>query len=135
MLKIIATGNVGRDPERTANGPVRFSVACTRRYKKASGEQVEETEWLRVTCWGKLGDIVEQHLTKGRLVAVEGRPRSSEYEKDGMKQRGWEVIAETVEFLGSKGEAKADVSDDAGTSESAPVPESGAKPQDDDIPF
>lgn len=135
MLMLIASGNLGRDPERVAGGPVKFSLACSRAYKKASGEKVEETEWVRCTVWGKLADVVEAHLKKGRFVEVVGRPKSSEYEKDGVKHRGWECIVSEVHFVpdgrGKRDEAPAE----AGEPESAPVPEPAAKPADDDIPF
>ena len=72
MNKIIAIGNLGRDPEMryTPMGrPVTsFSVASSRRYTTGSGEQREEAEWFNCSAFGKLADTCNQYLTKGKQV-------------------------------------------------------------------
>lgn len=128
MIKIMATGNLGRDPEQSGNGPCKFSIASTRKYSKASGEKVEETTWLRVSAWGKLGEVCLAHLKKGRQVAVVGNMQTSEYEKDGQKRTGTECVAESVEFLGG-GAGKREAGEDS--DEPAPsVPKPGEKLDD-----
>ncbi len=86
--KVIVLGNLGRDPETryTADGAAitNVSIATTRRYKDASGQQQEETEWHRVAFFGRLAEIAGEYLKKGRPVYVEGRLRTRKWQdKDG----------------------------------------------------
>jgi single-strand DNA-binding protein len=108
--KAIIIGNLGRDPElRYTQGgqPVcRLAVATSRRYmNKRSNEMVEETEWHRITVWGKQAEHCNTYLTKGRQVYVEGRLKTSSYEKEGQRHYSTEIIADTVQFLSSGGGA------------------------------
>ncbi len=134
--KVIIVGNLGRDPELkyTQSGtPVaRLSVATTRSYNGKQGDRVDETEWHRVVVWSKQAEHCNNYLSKGRQVYIEGRLRTSSYEdKDGGKRYSTEIVADTVQFLGSK---------DGSTKQQTPttegdqgyVPKGGA---DDDIPF
>ena len=111
MNKIIVIGNVGRDPEMryTPNGQsvTSFSVASNRRYRAADGEQREETEWFNVSTFGRLADICNQYLTRGRQVYVEGRLRGRVYtDRDGNPRYSLEVTANEVQFLGGRGEGE-----------------------------
>ncbi|MCA9659614.1 MAG: single-stranded DNA-binding protein, partial [Myxococcales bacterium] len=104
--KAIIIGNLGRDPElRYTQGgqPVcRLAVATSRRFmNKRSNEMVEETEWHRITVWGKQAEHCNTYLTKGRQVYVEGRLKTSSYEKEGQRHYSTEIIADTVQFLSS----------------------------------
>lgn len=114
--KIILIGNLGKDPEMryTPSGqPVTsFSVASNRRYTDLSGETIEETIWFRISVWGKQAETAKQYLAKGRQVLVEGRlipnketggPRTWT-RPDGTTGASFEVNAETVRFLGQRGE-------------------------------
>lgn len=107
--KVILIGNLGRDPElrHTQGGqPVcSLNIATTRSYMKGGqgGERVEETEWHRVTVWGKTAEFCNQYLTKGRQVYVEGRLQTRSYEKEGQKHYQTDVVADTVQFLGGRG--------------------------------
>lgn len=107
--KVIILGNLGRDPEirYTPGGQAvaRLSVATTRRYTGRNNEVQEETEWHRVTVWGKQAELCEKFLTKGRQVFIEGRLKTSSYEdkKDGTKKYSTEIVAENVQFLGGRG--------------------------------
>ena len=97
-------GNVGADPELryTPNGaPVaEFTMAVNRRYTTGDGEQKEETEWFRIVTWNKNAENVNQYLTKGQKVYVEGRFQSREYVgQDGNQRRAYEVVANMVTFL------------------------------------
>lgn len=133
--KAIIVGNLGRDPEltETASGKkvCRLNIATTRRWKNhESGENVDETEWHRVTVWGPQATSCDKFLSKGRQVYVEGRLKTTSYEKNGEKRWSTEIVADTVQFL-SGGKANGN-----GQSESKP---SSAPQQDevndDDIPF
>ncbi len=97
-------GNVGTDPEMryTPNGnPVTsFTVATNRRYTTAEGEQREETEWFTVSAWNRLGETINQYLTKGRRVYVEGRLKSSTWTgNDGEARFRNEITANQILML------------------------------------
>lgn len=113
---IILAGNLGRDPELryTPSGQAvaNFSIATNRQYTSGDGEKVKETTWFRITAWGKTGEVCNQYLTKGSKVLVEGRlnadqetggPRIWERD-DGTPAANFEVTANTVKFLSSRGD-------------------------------
>ena len=115
MNKIIVIGNLGRDPEMryTPNGQsvTSFSVASNRTYTTATGERREETEWFNVSAWGKLGELCNQYLTKGRQVYVEGRLSSRSYQgQDGQMRFVNEINLTDVQCLGRPGGAGGDES-------------------------
>lgn len=105
--KVILVGRLGRDPELryTTSGVAvaTWSMATSRKYKNRDGEFVEDTQWHNVKVWQALAETCEKYLEKGREVYVEGRLESREYEKDGIKRYFTEVIAQSVQFLGSRG--------------------------------
>ena len=105
--KVIVVGNLGRDPElRYTQGgsPVcNLAVATSRRYTNRNNETVEETEWHRVVVWGKQAEHCNNYLAKGRQVYVEGRLKTSSYDRDGQRHYSTDIIAETVQFLGGRG--------------------------------
>ena len=105
MHKIIVIGNLGRDPEMryTPDGQavVTFSVASSRKYKTSSGEQREETEWFNCSAWGKLADICNEYLTKGKQVYVEGRLKTRTYQaQSGETRFSLDVTCQEIQFLG-----------------------------------
>jgi single-strand DNA-binding protein len=129
-------GNLGRDPEMryTPSGQAvtNFSVAVSDNYTNSSGERVDRTIWVRVSTWGKLAETCNQYLKKGRKVLVEGRLQADPAtggpkvytRQDGSAGTSFEVNANTVRFLSSKGE---------GEGESYSAPEHAAA--EEDIPF
>lgn len=107
--KVILIGNLGKDPELryTQGGTAvcQLSVATTRTYSNKNNERVDETEWHRVVVWSKQAEHCGQYLTKGRQVYVEGRLQTRSWDdRDGNKRYTTEIIAETVQFLGGRGE-------------------------------
>ncbi len=150
--KVIIVGNLGRDPETrfTTGGEAiaNIAVATSDRWKdKATGEQKEATEWHRITFFGKLAEIVGQYLKKGSQVYVEGRLRTRKYtDKDGIERYATEVIADTMQMLGSR-QGGGEPSDDSYASRAPAARQTagGSKPAaraasnlsdiDDDIPF
>jgi single-strand DNA-binding protein len=126
MNKIILIGNLGRDPEPryASSGQIvtNFSVATTRRYKTAFGEQQEETEWFNCSVFGKLAETCNQYLSKGQQVYVEGRLSSRTYQtRDGQTRFSNDIRVTEMQFLGSR---SAGVSADQGDIQpdaSAPV--------------
>jgi single-strand DNA-binding protein len=104
LNKIMLIGNVGSDPEMryTPNGKAvtSFRMATNYRYSGPDGERREETEWFRVSVWGKQGESCNQFLSKGRRVYVEGRLHSRNWEgQDGQMRTSLEVSANRVIFL------------------------------------
>jgi len=107
LNKVMIIGYLGRDPEMryTPNGSAvtSFSVGVSRQWTGQNGLQ-KETEWFNVETWNKLAEICNQSLAKGRLVYVEGRLRTRSWDgNDGQKKYRTELVAQTVQFLDSKG--------------------------------
>ena len=107
LNKIQIIGRLGQDPEtRSTNNNTtvtNLSVATSERYKNKQGEQVENTEWHRVTAWDRLGEICRDYLKKGSLVYIEGKVQTRDYEdKDGVKRYVTEIIAREMKMLDSK---------------------------------
>jgi len=113
--RLVLVGNLGRDPEMryTPNGTAvtSLSVATSRKYTTADGQQKDETVWFRVSVWGKQAEPCNQYLSKGRKVLVEGTLVPDENggpriwtDKEGKPRASFEVRATTVRFLDSKRE-------------------------------
>jgi single-strand DNA-binding protein len=143
---VVITGNLTRDPElrTTPNGTSVCSmrVACNTRRKDQSGEWVDKPNYFDVTVWGAQGENCATYLQKGRPVAVDGRLEWREWEaQDGSgKRSAVEIVADSVQFLGSRDQGEnggrftpqSDVPADTGDFQQAPV---GGGSSDDDIPF
>ena len=101
--KVQLIGHVGQDPEikQLENGRVaNFTIATNESYTNAKGEKVEQTEWHRVSAWGKTVEIIEQLLKKGSHVAIEGKLTHRSYDdKDGNKRYITEVVANELVML------------------------------------
>lgn len=135
--KVVIVGNLGRDPEMryTPDGtPVtHFTVATNRKWSGSDGQQREETVWFRVTAWRRMAEVCNQYLQKGRQVLVEGRLQPDAETggprvwtgNDGVTRASFEVTAQTVKFLGGRGEAPPD--------EGPEAPEE--LPPEEEIPF
>lgn len=131
--RVTLVGRLGADPEvkRMPNGNAvtSFSLATTETWKGKDGEKRERVEWHRIVVWGKLAEICGEHLNKGRLVYIEGKLQTRDWEdKNGNKRKTTEIIAETIQFLGG------------GKRESTPEPEpvspaAFVAKEFDDIPF
>jgi single-strand DNA-binding protein len=104
LNKIMLIGNVGSEPEMryTPNGKAvtSFRMATNYRYVGPDGERREETEWFRVSVWGRQAESCNQFLSKGKRVYVEGRLHSRSWEgQDGQMRTSLEVSANRVIFL------------------------------------
>jgi single-strand DNA-binding protein len=106
--KVIIVGNLGRDPETRymPNGEAvtNIAVATTESWKdKNSGEKKELTEWHRITFYRKLAEIAGQYLKKGSQIYVEGRLQTRKWQdKEGVERYTTEIIADTMQMLGSR---------------------------------
>jgi len=103
LNRVQIIGRLGRDPEEktTKNGThfVVFSVAVDRNWRNRDGEVRKETDWFNVEAWGKLGEICKSYLSKGRLVFIEGRLRTTRYEHEGETRYFTKVIANRMQML------------------------------------
>jgi len=104
LNKAMVIGNLTRDPEirKTANGKsvASFSVATSYVWASDAGVKQEEVEYHNIVAWGKLADICQQYLGKGRKVYVEGRLKTRDWVgKDGVKRIRTEIIAENMIML------------------------------------
>ena len=107
--KVILVGNVGQDPEVRAleNGVkvARVRLATTERmFNRQTNESTEHTEWHTVTLWRGLAEVVDKYVRKGSQIYVEGRLRSRDWEKDGIKHYAVEVVADDMKLLGRRPE-------------------------------
>lgn len=98
-------GNVGNDPEiKTLEGGKKLaslSIATNESYMNDKGEKVEQTEWHRVTAWGKTAEIIEKYVTKGKEVAIEGKLSHRSYDdKNGEKRYITEVVVSGIQMFG-----------------------------------
>lgn len=150
--KVILIGRLGQDPELkyTPSGAAvaNFSIATSESWTDKSGQKQERTEWHRIVVWGKLAELCNQYLAKGRQCFVEGslQTRSWDDQQSGQKRYMTEINARNIQFLGGQARAEGDASFD----QRPPAPEmnnnAGMMNQDynvstdsnftaDDIPF
>jgi len=151
--KVLLMGNLTRDPEvrYTPKGTAvaELGIAVNRIYSGENGEKREEVTFVDVTVWGRTAENVGEYLKKGRPVFIEGRLQLDSWEdkQSGQKRNKLKVVADNVQFLGSRGGAtggggpeegdEAPRSRPSGGAHSAP-PQKGAgpaEPDDDEIPF
>lgn len=108
MAKITIIGNLGSDPEMrylpNGDAVTNFSVAVNRRYRTRDGEDREETDWYRVSCFRRLAEVANEYLSKGKQVYIEGRPRLHTWDdnQSGEKRARIEIDASDLQMLGSR---------------------------------
>ena len=103
--KVQLIGHVGQEPEIKTFGEgkkvANLTIATNDSYKNEKGEKVEQTEWHKVTAWGKTAEIIEKYVTKGKEIAIEGKLTHRSYDdKDGNKRYVTEVVANDILLLG-----------------------------------
>ena len=133
--KVILIGNLGKDPELrylpSGESVVKFSLATSSRWKDKSGQLQERTDWHNIVVFRKLAEICNEYLKKGSPVYVEGRIQNRSWEdKNGNKRYITEIIAQSVQMLGRKGEPEAEVPEET----AEPLVEE-TKAEDEDLPF
>lgn len=156
--KVILVGNLGNDPEvrATASGSriANISLATTESWTdKTSGQKQERTEWHRIVFFNRMAEIVEQYLTKGSQVYVEGKLQTRKWQdKDGQDKYTTEIVANDMQMLGGRGgggggmgsdhQSTAPMDPPARKPSSAPAPAAAPVASggpdinfDDDIPF
>lgn len=103
--KVQLIGHVGQEPEiKTFDGGKKvanITLATNDNYTNANGEKVEDTQWHKVKAWGKLADIIEKYVTKGKEICVEGKLTYSDYlDKNGEKRYVTEIVISDLLLLG-----------------------------------
>jgi len=103
--KVFLIGHVGQEPEiKNLEGGKKvanITIATNEVYYKDNGDRVEQTEWHRVSAWGKTAEIIEKYVTKGKEIAIEGKLTHRTYEdKNGEKRYVTEVVANELLLIG-----------------------------------
>lgn len=109
--KVTLIGTLGRDPEikymPNGNAVANIALATDESYNdKATGQKVEQTEWHRIVVYGKLAEIIQQYLTKGAKAYFEGKLKTREWEKDGVKRYTTEIVANEMMMLSSNNQGQ-----------------------------
>lgn len=139
--RVVVVGNLTRDPElrHTPSGtPVcSLRIAVNTRRKDASGQWADKANYFSVSVFGQQAENCAQYLAKGRPVAIDGRLEWREWEQDGNKREAVEIVADSVQFLGSRGDG--DGGGGGGyipaDTPATPAGDFTSSPTDDDIPF
>lgn len=110
LNKVILVGRLGHDPElkytTTGNPVTNFNIATDESYTDREGNRQERTEWHRIVVFGKQAEFCSNYLAKGRLVLIEGRLQTRQWEdQQGQKRYTTEIVAQRVQFMDSKGQA------------------------------
>lgn len=114
LNRVELIGRLGRDPETrftpTGRKVCQFSLAVDRRWRTSEGEPRDATDWFNVEAWGRLGEICQEYLSKGKLVYLEGRLQTDRYEQGGDVKYFTKVIARAMQMLERKpGEEEVEV--------------------------
>jgi single-strand DNA-binding protein len=140
--RVVLVGNLTRDPElrHTPSGtPVcNLGIAVNSRRRDESGNWVDKPNFFRISVFGNQAESCAQYLSKGRPVAIDGRLDWRQWEQDGVKREAVEIVAESVQFLGSRGDGESGGGNQfvpAGASESMGSGADFPAATDDDIPF
>lgn len=141
--KVILIGNLGKDPEvrHLDNGRAvaNFSLATSEVYNNKNGERVTNTEWHNIVMWTPLAELAEKYLKKGSQIYLEGKLQTRSYDdKDGNRKYITEVVASTMNFLGSRSDSNENSgSNSGGKQEPVNMGEDSALSgmDTDDLPF
>lgn len=133
--KVILIGNLGGPPEvrytPSGRAVASFRIATSEQWTSKDGEKESRTEWHRIVAWGRLGEICGEYLRKGSQVYIEGKLQTRQWDdKEGNKRYTTEIVAQTMQMLGSAGKAGT-----ASTPEEKFPTEEPISIPEDDIPF
>ncbi len=150
--KVILIGNVGVDPDvrylPNGNAVTTLSIATSESWKdKVSGEKQERTEWHRVVCFNRLGEIAGEYVRKGSKLYIEGSLRTRKWQdQQGQDRYTTEIVANDIQMLDSKGSASSSFDEmpqaqfapsnqNTGRQQAAQAPQDAFDQLDDDVPF
>ena len=131
--RVILIGNLGHDPEMrympSGDAVASFSIATTETWKDKNGQKQEQTEWHRISMFGKQAEVAGQYLKKGSSVYIEGRLQTRKWtDKDGQERQSTEIRADRMQMLGGR-------SEDIHETRKQPEREQTADEFDSEIPF
>jgi len=140
LNKVQLIGNLGRDPEirftPSGTAVVNFTMATSDSWTDRDGNSQDRTEWHRIVAFGKLAEIINQYLSKGRRVYIEGRLQTRSWEdKDGNKRNTTEVVATEMIMLDNRGDSNEGGASQARNGGHAEAPPPDDYGPDDEIPF
>jgi len=137
LNKCCFIGRLGNDPESkelpSGNTVTSISIAVGDDYKDKQGNKVEQTEWVRVSAFGNLADIMAKYLRKGSRVYIEGKMKTRSWEQDGVKRYATEINASEMYMLDTKQDGQQAQEQPKRAPE--PEPATAQDSFDDDIPF
>ena len=145
--KVILVGRLGQDPDvrymPNETAVCNFSLATSSSYKDKTGERVDQTEWHRIVMFGKVAEIAKEYLKKGSQIFIEGRLQTRKWQtKEGQDRYTTEVVAATMQMLGSKDSTSGGSESDQQKNQSSNEPTKAPSPAvesfdqlEDDIPF
>jgi len=146
--RVIVAGNLTRDPQLSytpSNTPVcEFGLAVNRKWRDRDGNSKEEVCYIDLTAYGRTGEVINQYMSKGRPLLVEGRLRYNQWtNKEGQKRNKLDVVVENFTFLGGGGQGggggRASEPARSGGSQTdsppAPADDYSAGGPDPDVPF
>lgn len=118
LNNVMLIGYLGRDPETrftpTGRKVCHFTVAVNRTWRSGEGEEKEATDWFNIEAWGRLGEVCQQYLAKGRLVFVSGRLQTDRWEDDkGEAHYRTKVVARQMQMLDRKPEEMEVIAEEA----------------------
>ena len=122
LNKVMVIGNVGQDPKiftfQNGKKKASFSVAASKRYRDANGEQKEQTTWVNCSAFGKLADVVENYVGKGSQLFVEGELSVNNFtDQNGNKKSVTEVRVTTLQMLDKRNAGNGNSNQSSGFSE------------------
>ena len=139
MLNVIAImGRLSRDPElrqtTTGKSVASFTIACSRGRKDANGKDL--VDWIPVVAWEHTAEFVCKYFEKGSLIAIDGRLQSRTYkDRNGNNRTAIEIVANNVNFAGSKSTGGGSNSVPAGGSYNEPTEQYDEIEDEGDLPF
>lgn len=146
--KVILAGNLTRDPQlsytQSGTAVCQFGLAVNRRWRDQAGNQQEETCFVDLTAFGRQAEVINQYMTKGRSILIDGRLNFSQWTTpEGDKRSKLKVVVESFQFMGGPGGGDAEGGSNRGggaqrgASRGGPVPANAdaVPPEGDDIPF
>lgn len=133
----VVMGRLTADPEvrQTPSGVsvCRFTLAVERQYAKQGEER--QADFIDILAWRATAEFVGKYFQKGSMIAVQGSIQTGSYEKDGIKRRTFEIVADNVSFCGSKNDSASTTNQAAPSFSNADATEFTASEDDDELPF
>lgn len=131
MNTVVLIGRTTSDIElrvtQSGKSVARFSLAVNRKFDR------EKTDFIDILAWGKTAELLSKYVTKGQMIAIQGSIQTGSYEKDGIKRRTFEIVAENVSFCGGKSESNG--ASETPSFSNADTDDFVSSVDDDELPF